>query len=81
MLDESKPVDKLCFIVVSDTDAGKLSEQMSSKGFASTKIGSSGGFLPELGFCGQGGPGSLLVGYSQIRDSSAGRRRHRGSNP
>ena len=30
MLDESKPVDKLCFIVVSDTDAGKLSEQMSS---------------------------------------------------
>ncbi|MBG93524.1 MAG: hypothetical protein CL792_06030 [Chloroflexi bacterium] len=45
MLDESNPIDKLCFIVVSDADAGKLSEQMSAKGFASTKIGSSGGFL------------------------------------
>ena len=45
MLDESKLIDKLCFIIVSDSDAGKLSDQMSSNGFASTKIGSSGGFL------------------------------------
>ena len=60
MLDESKPVDRLCFIVVSDTDAGKLSEQMSSKGFASTKIGSSGGFLRR-------GNVTLITGISSSR--------------
>ncbi|MFL2647258.1 MAG: cyclic-di-AMP receptor [Dehalococcoidia bacterium] len=60
MLDESNPVDKLCFIVVSDTDSGKLSEQMSSKGFASTKIGSSGGFLRR-------GNVTLITGISSSR--------------
>lgn len=36
---------KLCVLVVSDTDANRLMEQMVEAGFSATKIGSTGGFL------------------------------------
>jgi uncharacterized protein YaaQ len=42
--DQPQPT-KLCILVVSDTDANQLMEQMVERGFSATKIGSTGGFL------------------------------------
>jgi len=36
---------KMCILVVSDSDANQLMEQMVEAGFSATKIGSTGGFL------------------------------------
>ncbi|MEE8421467.1 MAG: cyclic-di-AMP receptor [Dehalococcoidia bacterium] len=41
---EGEP-DKLCVIIVSDSDANRLMERMIERGLPATKIGSTGGFL------------------------------------
>ena len=45
MTSEQPQPTKLCVLVVSDTDANRLMEQMVEAGFSATKIGSTGGFL------------------------------------
>ena len=45
MTNEQSDPTKLCVLVVSDTDANRLMEQMVKDGFSATKIGSTGGFL------------------------------------
>jgi uncharacterized protein YaaQ len=45
MTNEQPTPTKLCVIVVSDTDANRLMDQMVEAGFPATKIGSTGGFL------------------------------------
>ena len=41
---QSEP-DKLCVIIVSDSDASRLMERLVERGLPATKIGSTGGFL------------------------------------
>jgi uncharacterized protein YaaQ len=45
MKSEQPHPTKLCVLIVSDTDANRLMEQMVENGFSATKIGSTGGFL------------------------------------
>jgi uncharacterized protein YaaQ len=44
MVDQRDP-NKLCMMVVADTDADRLMERLVEQGFPATKIGSTGGFL------------------------------------
>ena len=45
MTSEQAAPNKMCILVVSDSDANQLMKEMVAAGFSATKIGSTGGFL------------------------------------